>query len=46
MGIKGVCRYRYPAGADSVMLAALRQSLPEQAFMARIRSMSGGGPAK
>ncbi|EIP98819.1 short-chain alcohol dehydrogenase [Opitutaceae bacterium TAV1] len=42
----GLDKLRYPAGADSVMLAELRQSLPEQAFMARIRSMSGGGPAK
>jgi NAD(P)-dependent dehydrogenase (short-subunit alcohol dehydrogenase family) len=34
-------RLRYPAGADSVMLAKLRQSLSEQAFMARIRAMIG-----
>ena len=39
-------RLRYPAGADSVMLAGLRQSLPEQAFMARIRAMSGDVPVK
>lgn len=38
-------RLRYPAGADSVMLAELRQSLSEQAFMARMRTMSGDGPA-
>ncbi|OAM88773.1 SDR family oxidoreductase [Termitidicoccus mucosus] len=37
---------RYPAGADSVMLAELRQSLPEQEFMTRIRTMFGGAPAK
>lgn len=36
-------RLRYPAGADSVMLAELRRSLPEQAFTARMRSMFGGG---
>jgi NAD(P)-dependent dehydrogenase (short-subunit alcohol dehydrogenase family) len=34
-------RLRYPAGADSVMLAELRQSLSEQAFMARMRTMFG-----
>jgi NAD(P)-dependent dehydrogenase (short-subunit alcohol dehydrogenase family) len=39
-------RLRYPAGADSVMLAELRQSLPEQAFMARMRAMSGDGAVK
>jgi len=32
---------RYPAGADSVMLAELRRSLPEQAFLTRIRTMTG-----
>jgi NAD(P)-dependent dehydrogenase (short-subunit alcohol dehydrogenase family) len=32
-------RLRYPAGADSVMLAELRQSLSEQEFIARIRTM-------
>jgi len=35
---------RYPAGADSVMLAELRASLPEQAFFDRIRSMTGVTP--
>lgn len=39
-------RLRYPAGADSVMLAELRQSLSEQAFMARMRSRFGDGPEK
>lgn len=39
-------RLRYPAGADSVMLAELRQSLSEQAFMARMRIMFGDGPVK
>jgi NAD(P)-dependent dehydrogenase (short-subunit alcohol dehydrogenase family) len=39
-------RLRYPAGADSVMLAELRQSLPEPAFMARIRTMVGGDPVR
>jgi NAD(P)-dependent dehydrogenase (short-subunit alcohol dehydrogenase family) len=38
-------KLRYPAGADSVMLTELRQTLPEQAFIARMRSMFGGGPA-
>lgn len=33
---------RYPAGADSVMLAELRRSLPEADFIARIRAMTGG----
>lgn len=33
---------RYPAGADSVMLTALRQSLSEEAFRGRIRAMTGG----
>jgi NAD(P)-dependent dehydrogenase (short-subunit alcohol dehydrogenase family) len=37
-------RLRYPAGADSVMLAELRESLPEQAFLARMRTMFGDGP--
>lgn len=32
---------RYPAGADSVMLTELRRSLPEQAFLARIRALTG-----
>jgi NAD(P)-dependent dehydrogenase (short-subunit alcohol dehydrogenase family) len=32
---------RYPAGADSVMLAQLRQSLPEHEFLARMRVMVG-----
>lgn len=34
-------KLRYPAGADSAMLAELRQSLPEHEFMARIRAMTG-----
>jgi NAD(P)-dependent dehydrogenase (short-subunit alcohol dehydrogenase family) len=37
-------KLRYPAGADSVMLAELRQSLSEQAFIDRMRTMSGDGP--
>lgn len=36
-------KLRYPAGADSVMLANLRESLSEQAFIARIRAMTGDG---
>lgn len=36
---------RYPAGADSVMLAELRCSLPEQEFIARIRALCGDTPA-
>lgn len=39
----GLDTLRYPAGADSVMLAELRRSLPEAEFIARIRSMTGGG---
>ena len=39
-------RLRYPAGADSVMLAELRESLPEQAFLARMRTMFGDGPTR
>ena len=35
-----------PAGADSVMLAELRQSLSEQAFMDRMRAMFGGAPVR
>lgn len=35
-------RLRYPAGADSVMLAKLRKSLPEEAFLDRVRTMTGG----
>lgn len=38
----GHARLRYPAGADSVLLAELRQSLDEEAFMTRIRTMTGG----
>nr|WP_298725936.1 SDR family oxidoreductase [uncultured Steroidobacter sp.] len=34
-------KLRYPAGADSAMLAQLRQSLTEQEFMARMRTMIG-----
>lgn len=36
-------RLRYPAGADSVMLAEMRQSLSEQEFTARMRAMVGDG---
>lgn len=39
----GEAKLRYPAGADSVMLADLRRSLPEDEFIARIRTMTGGG---
>jgi NAD(P)-dependent dehydrogenase (short-subunit alcohol dehydrogenase family) len=39
-------RLRYPAGADSVMLAQMRQSLSEEAFMARIRTMVGEDSVK
>ncbi|WP_040550533.1 SDR family oxidoreductase [Pedosphaera parvula] len=35
-------RLRYPAGADSVMLAEMRKSLPEKVFLARVRAMTGG----
>lgn len=38
----GEGKLRYPAGADSVMLAELRRSLPEDEFIARIRAMTGG----
>jgi NAD(P)-dependent dehydrogenase (short-subunit alcohol dehydrogenase family) len=38
----GSDRLRYPAGPDSVQMAKLRRSLPEQAFMARVREMFGG----
>lgn len=38
-------KLRYPAGADSVMLAELRQSLPEHAFMDRMRIMTGSTSA-
>ena len=37
----GDTKLRYPAGADSVMLAKLRRSLPETEFMARVRAMTG-----
>jgi len=40
----GLDQLRYPAGADSLMLAELRRSLPEQAFIARVRTMTGGSP--
>lgn len=35
-------KLRYPAGADSEMLAQLRQSLTEREFMDRMRTMTGG----
>ncbi|WP_129779150.1 SDR family oxidoreductase [Peristeroidobacter soli] len=35
-------KLRYPAGADSVMLAQLRESLSEPEFMGRMRTMTGG----
>ncbi|MFD0895926.1 SDR family oxidoreductase [Luteolibacter ambystomatis] len=38
--------FRYPAGADSAMLAGLRASLPEQEFIRRIRAMTGSEPAR
>lgn len=34
-------KLRYPAGADSLMLAKLRQSLPEHELMAHVRTMIG-----
>lgn len=34
-------KLRYPAGADSVMLADLRQTLSEQDFISQVRSMCG-----
>lgn len=37
----GLDKLRYPAGADSLMLAELRRSLSEEEFMARIRTISG-----
>ena len=40
----GSNRLRYPAGADSVMLAELRRSLPETDFIARVRAMTGSEP--
>ena len=39
-------RLRYPAGADSEMLAELRRALPDQPFMDRMRAMFGGGPTR
>ncbi len=42
----GSDKLRYPAGADSVMLAQLRQSLPGRHFRDRIRNMTGGGPVQ
>lgn len=42
----GTDRLRYPAGADSVMLAELRRSLPESAFLARMRALTGSEPAR
>jgi short-subunit dehydrogenase len=35
-------KLRYPAGADSLMLSELRRSLSEQAFIARVHTMTGG----
>ena len=41
----GEDKLRYPAGADSAMLAELRASLPEQEFIQHIRAMTGSGLA-
>lgn len=38
----GTSQLRYAAGADSVMLAELRRSLPEADFLSRVRTMTGG----
>jgi len=37
-------RLRYPAGADSAMLAELRRSLPEREFRSWMRTLTGGSP--
>lgn len=37
----GADRLRYPAGADSQMLADLRRSLPDDELIAHVRSMTG-----
>lgn len=37
---------RYPAGADSVMLAEMRRALPEPEFIARMRAMIEGKSSK
>lgn len=39
----GSDKLRYPAGADSVMLATMRENLSEQEFMARISELTGVG---
>lgn len=44
--IDGSGRLRYPAGADSVMLAELRRSLPEAEFIKRVRVMTGSEPVR
>lgn len=41
----GLDKLRYPAGADSMMLAELRRSLSETDFVARMRAMTGSEPA-
>jgi NAD(P)-dependent dehydrogenase (short-subunit alcohol dehydrogenase family) len=38
----GADTLRYPAGADSVMLAELRRTLPLATFRERVRAMTGG----
>lgn len=40
----GSNRLRYPAGADSMMLAQLRDSLPEPDFIAHVRAMTNSEP--
>ncbi|WP_038170239.1 SDR family oxidoreductase [Verrucomicrobium sp. BvORR106] len=42
----GADKLRYPAGSDSMMLAELRASLPEQEFIGRIRSMTASEPGR
>jgi len=41
----GDSKLRYPAGADSVMLAELRRAHSEEGFMARMQKMFGGAGA-
>lgn len=42
----GSQKLRYPAGADSVLLAELRRALSEEDFVARVQQMTGGREAE
>lgn len=44
--IDGADKLRYPAGADAAAIAELRQSIPQQEFIERVRAMTGTSVVK